>query len=315
MNLWRAIIKNWHLKLFSLGMAVVLFFFVSIERATPVDVDFRLEYHIPDNMLITNDVPMVLHTTLQGPWAALRNFDVNDLEPVEIDLEHASPGSMRIVIATDLVHPPGGMRIMAIRPASIELSIERRVERQVAVRADIPATPALGYEIRSVQVIPPKVRVVGPTSDLEAIEEITTRPLDVSGRDEDLSIEVDLRPPLSPLKLLDKRVSVYVEIGEEFVQRVFQNIPVRVENAPKGTIVTPSEISLTIRGPRLTIEKLDLMALDAWVDALPEAEGAESFFSKTVQLKTDLPKGAQIVAPVPRVDLQIPALDKKRRRE
>jgi YbbR domain-containing protein len=306
--------EDWTLKLFSLGVAVLLFLFVTVESATPVDVDFRVEYRTADDIMLTNDAPTTLHTTLQGPWAAFRSFDIGDLEPVIVDLAQAGPGTLRHAIDTSNINPPGGMRVVSVRPGEIEVTLDRRVERQVPVHPDIPEAPAFGYEILDVRIVPPRVRVVGPVSKMQTIDFITTRTIDITGREDDLSLEVDLRPPPPPLRLVDKRVLVFVEIGEEFVQRNFQNVPVKVDNAPKGSHVNPGAVVLTIKGPRRIVDKMDKDSLEAFVDVGAEANDGLTTVEKPIGLRPELPERTQIVAPVPKVEVQIVPSKKTKRR-
>ena len=124
--------ENLGLKLFSLLVAVLLFLFVSVESTTPIDVDFRVVYQLPDDIIIVSDAPTVVHTTLRGPWASFRSYDITDLKPVVIDLTDAGPGTVRRTIDTSEVIPPGGMTVVAVRPAEIVLTLDRTIERQVA---------------------------------------------------------------------------------------------------------------------------------------------------------------------------------------
>lgn len=310
----RFITEDWSLKLFSLGVAIMLFVFVAVESATPAEVDFRIEYRTADDIMVTNDAPTTLHTTLQGPLAAFRSFDIGDLEPVIIELGEAGPGTLRHEVDLSAINPPGGMRVVSVHPSQIEITLDRRVERQVSVHPDIPEAPAFGYEILDVRIVPPRVRVVGPVSKMQTIDFITTRNIDVSGREDDLNLEVDLRPPPPPLRLLDKRVLVNVEIGETFVQRTFQAVPVEVENAPKGSHAEPSTVMLTVKGPRRVVEKMDKDALKAFVDVSTEANNGDVTVEKTIQVHPDLPERTQIVAPVPKVEVQIAPNRKTKRR-
>jgi YbbR domain-containing protein len=310
----RFITEDWTVKLFSLGVAVLLFLFVTVENATSVDVDFRIEYRTADDILVTNDAPTVLHATLQGPWARLRTFETTDLEPAVLDLSRAEPGAQRHSIDLSAVTAPGGMKVVAIRPSEVEVTLDRRVERQVPVRPDIPEAPAFGYEILDVRIVPARARVLGPGSKMQSIDFITTRTIDVMGREQDLNLEVDLRPPPPPLRLLDKRVSVFVEIGEEFTQRNFPNVPVRVEGAPKNSRISPVTVTLMLKGPRRTIDKINRSKMVAVVDVTAEVHDGEIDIEKLIQVSPALPERTQVVAPVPKISVQVPQGRRTKRR-
>ena len=313
----RFLTEDWTLKLFSLGVAVLLFLFVTVENATPVDVDFRIEYRTADDIMLTNDAPTVLHTTLQGPWARFRSFDIADLEPVVLDLSRSEPGTQRHVIDKSAIHSPGGMKIVAIRPSEVELLLDRRVERQMHVRPDIPQAPAFGYEILDVRIVPPRVRVLGPASKMQNDDLISTRTIDVMGREETLTLDVDLRPPPPPLRLLDKRVRVFVEIGVEFVKRSFVNVPVSIvggQGRGHGVRVNPSAVTLTVKGPRRTVDKMDKDQLDAYVDVAADLADNHKEVEKTVLLRRDLPESTQLVSPVAKVTVELFSTRRAKRR-
>lgn len=310
----RALFDDLMMKLFSLGAALLLFLFVSVENSTPVDVDFRIEYKTADDILITNNAPTVLHTTLQGPWAAFRSFEMASMMPVTVDLLHAGPGSVRHNINISDVRAPGGMRVASMRPSELEVMLDRRIERQVTVHADVPKAPAFGYEVLDVRVVPAKVRVIGPGARMQALEYISTRTIDIDGREQELSLEVDLRPPPPPLRLLDKRVMVFVEIAEELAQRTLQNVPVALSNAAKGSTAVPDRVNFVIKGPRKLIEGLDVDTLTARVELSDQDTKNPGPMERSVTLDGVLPDRTHLVAPVPRVIVSCPNLRKLKRR-
>ncbi len=297
--------ENLTLKLFSLAVAVLLFLFVSVESATPVDVDFRLEYRTADDIMIVGKAPDKLHTTLQGPWATFRSFDINELKPVVIDLTTAGPGSMRYSLDTTDVDPPGGMNVVAITPSEIELTLDRKVERQFLVQVDLIGRPAFGYVLESNDVSPRRVRVNGPASLMQTIDHIYTRPLDIEGKTESFTTDLDLSPPRPPLFLRDRHVTVSVQIAEEFVTRAFDNLPVRAADAPAGTRVTPERVSIKLNGPRSLIESLDAKSLEPYIDVAPEFEAGQTAFDKQLSLRGQ-PDRTQLVGALPRVQVQLP---------
>jgi YbbR domain-containing protein len=311
---WRFFTENWRIKLFSLGIAVALYTFVNFDNGTAVNVDFRIEYRTPDDIMITNTPPAVVHTTLKGPGARWRSLDPPDLPPVVLDFSRAEPGVQRRSIDLASISAPSGLKVIDIKPAEVEVEFDRRVEGQVPVRPDITEAPALGFEILDVRVLPARVRVVGPGSKMQNLDYVTTRNVDVTGREQDLTLEVDLRPPPPPLILLDKRVSVFVEIGEEFVQRTFQDIPVHLEGAPKNSRMSPTNISLTVKGPRRTVDKMQRSAVDAVVRIGDEVGRGEALVEKTIELRQPLPERTQIMAPVPKVAVRIPHGHRSRKR-
>jgi len=306
------ITDNLLMKLCSLLVAVILFLFVNVESATPLDVDFRIEYRLGDDMMTIGNPPSVLHTTLEGPWVNLRVFDTDTLKPVVVDLQDAGPGTLRHRIDTKEIDPPAGVTVKSLNPTQIEVTLDRRVERQIPVEPDIFERPAFGYEILSVRIEPPRVKVVGPMSKMRTLDFINTRPLDVNGREDDLRTEVELRPPGPSLRLLERKVSVLVEIREEFLLRTFTDVKIELEHAPRGARVIPETANATLKGPQRVVDKLKSNAVVLFIDVAQEVEEGQLRFEKAVQLRNP-PDRTLLVAPVPKVQIQLPRQRRRRR--
>ncbi len=295
--------ENLSLKLFSLAVAILLFLFVSVESATPVDVDFRIEYRTTDDMMVLDEPPQVVHTTLQGPWASFRSFDINELKPVLVDLSGYGPGPTRYSLNTNDITPPGGMTVVAIRPSQLELTLDRKIERQVPVLVDTVGSPAFGYEVGEVTTQPPRVRVSGPAGALQALEYVYTRPVSLDGHNEDFTTEVELKPLPAPLNLKEKRVRATVQIQPEQATRSL-NLPVTVEHAPPGTHVAPATVAITIKGPRQVIDGVTTGKAVAYVELTDDSEQAKGSFDAVVKVR-GLPDRVQLSGQVPHVQVKL----------
>lgn len=308
----RGVAHDLTLKLFSLIVALMLFVFVGVESDTPVDVEFRIEYRLADDIMTTGSPPTVLHTTLQGPWTSFRSFDLEDLKPVVIDLEEAGPGTIRHRIQTRDIKPPTSMKTLSIRPVEVELLLDRKVERQIPVQPDIAGRPAFGFEILDIAVVPLRVWVTGPMTSMLEQNFIYTRTVDVEGREDDLAVTVDLRLPAPPMVLKEKQVEVRVDIGEEMVTRPFGDLPLIIDNVVHGTRVDPRVVTLALRGPRRIVDKLSRDALEPYVDLQPELGEGQTRFEKTVRLR-ETPERTQLVGAATRVQVEIPRSRRRRK--
>lgn len=306
--------RDLSIKLFSLLMALTLFFFVSVESDRSVDVDFPIEYRIADDITLTGDYPTSVNVTLAGPWASLRSYEGDKLSPITVDLTNIGPGQVRHRIDAKDIPSPGGMKVVTVRPAELELALDRKVERQVPVQVDLGSErPVFGYEITDVQVEPQRVRVVGPAMALQTLDFVYTRPLDVASKETAFSADVDLRPPPPPLRLRERRVKVTVEIREEFVTRVFST-RVEPKNLPTGAKVEikPNPVKIELRGPRRIVDGFDKQTLVAYVDLMPELDEGEREFEKPIELNGQ-PERTLIPGLTPAVQVRVSKLPKRKR--
>jgi YbbR domain-containing protein len=297
--------ENITLKLFSLLVAGVMFAFVSWDSDTPVEVAFPIKYALANDIILIGNPPNELHATLQGPWATLRAADREQQSPVVIDLSDRGPGTLRYRVETTDIKPSVGLEVDTYWPLELELELDRLVTRTIPVEPDIAERPAFGYEILSVQIDPPRVDVEGPMKKMRTLDFVSTRPIDIGGREDDVRLEVDLRQPGPDLRLKQRQVTVLVEIGEEFVQRVFNEIRVGTEHAPRGTRVAPRTVSVTLKGPRRLVDSMKRSDVKVVVDVMPEAAEGETGFEKQIELR-DAPERTQLVAPVPKVAVSVP---------
>lgn len=307
--------RDFPLKAFSLGLALALYFFVSVENDRSIDVDFPIEYRTGDDIELIGEYPTTLNVTLAGPWASVRSYDPEKLVPVRIDLRDAGPGPVRRHLDVTDVSAPGGMTVVGMTPTQIDLTLDRKIERQVTVTPDLGIDkPAYGFEVVGTTAQPDKVRVVGPATAVQTLEAVYTRPLSVSGREEGFSEEIELRPLQPPLRLRDKNVVVDVDIREETATRVV-SATVRCRDLPSGTELTlePEVVKLEVRGPRRLIDGFDKQALVAYLDIAAELDEGVRDFEKNVSVE-GLPERIGLTGSLPSVRVKVTKLALSRRR-
>lgn len=303
----KAIKDNLLLKFVSLIVATIIFVMLNAESSTPVEVEFPISYTMPDGFMLIGHPPSRVSATLKGPWTRFQTFREGDMKPVVVDLtQMAETGTIRHVVSTADIHAPLGLKAVSFRPSEWDLTIDRRVERSIPVEAALPHRPAFGYEIVAVRIDPAEVKVVGPLSSVMNLDYIQTRSIDIRGREEDLKVDVALRNPAHPLRLVTRQVFVSIEIGEEQIQRMIRDVPVKVEVDGKALNVEPAVVMLRVSGPRKLVDAMKSTALEATVRVDEELSKGLKTFEKSVELRTALPERTQLVVPIPRVVVSVP---------
>ena len=128
-----------------------------IERGVDIPVVFS---GIPDNLVITDQTADVVNIRVLGSRAALRDIGPSELE-YRIDVSGAKPGLLVHEVEAALIEVPRGARITSRSPAVIEVQFERKGRKAVRVRADLEGQVAEGFEIKAVEVDPPRVWLTG----------------------------------------------------------------------------------------------------------------------------------------------------------
>ncbi len=298
---------NFALKLTSIVVATILFVILNAESSTPVEVEFPVEYRVSEPFMIIGTPPQRINATIQGPFTKFQSFDISQMKPVVVNLEtYTDPGVVRHLVSVSDIEAPVGMKAIAYRPSEWDVKLDRRVERAIPVELSLPHRPAEGYEIVDVRIEPREVRVSGPSSQLMDLQWVQTRPVDISGRTEDLTLDVGLRSPNHPLRLLRRDVRVTVEIAEEIVQRIFRSVPVAVLEKDVEASVEPQTVTLMLKGPKLALDALVASELHAVVSVAEAVEKGLKQVEKSVELRSALPDRTQLVAPAPRVEVVLP---------
>jgi YbbR domain-containing protein len=150
----------------------------SIERGFDVPVVLR---GVPDDLVIIDQTADVVNVRLLGSPGALRNVVPEKLH-YDINVADAKPGLAEFEVDPSALPFPRGARVIARSPARIEIKFESRAVKAVRVRPQIDGEPAPGFEIKSVDVEPQRVRVAGARSALLQVVDAPTESIDVTGQ-------------------------------------------------------------------------------------------------------------------------------------
>ena len=172
-----------------LAIVIAIFLWVvahgssSIERGFDVPVVLK---GVPEDLVITDQTADVVNVRLLGSPGALRNVAPQKLQ-YALNVGNAKPGIAEFEVDPSGLEFPRGARVIARSPARIEIKFESRASKAVRVRPQIDGEPAAGFEIKSVDVEPPRVRVSGARSALMQVIDAPTESIDVTG----LSASID----------------------------------------------------------------------------------------------------------------------------
>ena len=264
-------LADWGLKLLALLITLVLWFAVTGQRA-PATINLRgvsLEFLHPADVEISNDPIDEVTVTLQGSRGKLDEINARNLV-ARVDISQLRPGERVLHLGdTNLsMDLPDGVRVVRAEPQSVALKLERSVERELDVEARLDGSPAEGFEVRSIQVSPSRVRVRGPESHVAAVERAHTETISLDSQRENLmlpQIAVDIKD--RKVVPLDPAVAVRVEIGEALEERRVAGVAVR---SGGGAEVRPTTATVTIRGPRSAVGRLRADDLEVILEQLPD---------------------------------------------
>ncbi len=275
-NAWRRTVRrtardafrqNLSLKVIAGAMAVVAWLLV---QGRPTDEEYAtvaVDYTWPDDLVLDSEpVNQVLIKAI-GPRSYLRELARRDLT-YRIDLADLAAGETTLYLTGMPVEDmPAGIEVTTISPSSLTFRFDERLTRALPVTIPTQGEVAFGFEVVEIVKEPDVVTLSGAASDLEPLEEIPTRVLDLTGRDKEF---VELLPlDMGSMQVrpeTDVEVSAYVRLKQIIDQRSFE-LPVALPEELVGAGVEPTTATVVLHGPLRELHRVGAAPVMIQVDA------------------------------------------------
>ncbi len=137
--------------------------------------------NIPQELVITSDVPERLAVGLRGPLSALRQAETGSALDAVLDLATAQPGTRTYTIKEDAIQVPRGVQVVSIEPSRITLQLERLETRTVPVAPRVEGEPAPGHVVTGITATPDRIAITGPGSLLTELDTVSCTPVHIDG--------------------------------------------------------------------------------------------------------------------------------------
>jgi len=259
------VFEDWGIKLLALLITVSLWYAVAGQRA-PATARLRnipLVINLPGDMELSKDTVEQVDLTLRGSRRELDlikasdlviNFDAGSYKPGERTVR-LTPQNVRLELPEEI--SAQGVTVERIEPASMALRLERRVERELEVKPQLEGQLPAGYVVADVQISPPKIRVRGPESRVNALSHALTETILLGDKTESFSVpHVAIDIPDQRVNPLEAVVDVFVKIEEAKSERTIPGVPIRRADDSDDATARPAIATVKLRGPRSVIESL-----------------------------------------------------------
>lgn len=300
--------SNFYLKILSVIIAILLWFFVIGESKNEIGLDASLEFKgIPQDVTIVNNIPSAIHIRLKGSSTLLR--PLTEKKPLfNIDLSKMKIGENVIMLGkNDLKNIPLGVEVIDISPVAITVILDKLIEKHLPVVVKTIGSLPRGYQLSGTKIKPERVLARGTKSYLQEIDTIFTNPINLNTIKGDTTSEVTLSFDPKRLKFIDPlKVTIFISISEERTQRSIKGIRINFINKPsaiKRISYSNYFVDLLVNSPqnmlvdeirRDTKVVVDLAALDT----IPQGNTA------TLPIEISLPDGAELIwADPPQVEV------------
>lgn len=182
------------------------------------------------------------------------------------------------------------------RTARVKIPVfENRQSRTVPVRPVITGTPAAGFEVASVTVVPAAVTVEGGAEQLSELAQADTQPVSVTGASSSVRSTVGLDLPDGIVPLGDETVTVTVTLRPVTSTRTFE-AGVTLSGTRSGLAydVPIDRVLVTIGGSVADLDRIEGARLVATLDVSALEPGTTQ-----VPVTLDLPAGLTLVSASP----------------
>ena len=179
--LQRTFVHNMGLKVVSLLLAIGLWFAVARSPIAEVEMKVPIEFHnLPDNLEIDSASFTEAQIRVRGPERVIHQLQATDVH-AGIDLAGVHPGERTFDLTGRQVHVPQDVEVVQIIPGQFQLSFDNRATRVIEGRPRVTGNFASGMRVKELIADPSSVTITGPRHRVEAVEDATTDPVDVTG--------------------------------------------------------------------------------------------------------------------------------------
>ncbi len=247
--------KNWILKLISLSLAIMLWYFVVGEDQVDINILVPIEIlNLPANLTISNQYKKDIEVAVRGPRSMIQELrNRNITRPV--DLTSAQLGTIVIKNDENSIPLPKGITVQRLQPTNITLLLDELLQKRLPIDPITEGEPAPGYTLKHIYLDPDHLIISGPRSILEKGTGLKTYVINLDNLDRSTSLQVHLNLDLDFLDLIGETVvTARIEVGEKMIRRTIENIPVNVRDSNGPVTVEPNTISVTASIPENLIK-------------------------------------------------------------
>jgi YbbR domain-containing protein len=244
------------LKLISLFLGFSLWYAVAREQEAEFSLSIPIELRdLPEGLEVIEESVQQVEVRLRGPAETLRRLTPQDVN-IGVELEDAEPGERLAYLTSAEVAAPFGARVMRVTPASVRVVLDRTMKRTVEVIPRVVGSPAEGFELYHIDLSPKTIDVVGPSSRVSRLEQVTTEPVSADGLRDSYSRLV--RVELEPLVRVEQELSVSLalDVREEQGRRELSGVPVRGLPEDRPARLTPDAVKIQVEGPKSLVDEL-----------------------------------------------------------
>src|SRR5580658_1535059 len=207
-------IRNLGWKLLSLLLAVGLWLAVAREPEVATSLSVPVEFkNMRDDLDITGNLPDRVFLEVRGPSGRLSRDNLSAVAVV-LDLADAQAGERTYNIRGRNLNLPSGVVFYRAVPSQLTLRFDQLMVKQEPVQPVFVNQPA-SYRIASQEFSPSNVRIRGSEGHVQAINQVKTDPMDLSGVAGEQVFHTHLNVGDAQVRLVDTSSDITVRVKLE----------------------------------------------------------------------------------------------------
>lgn len=263
---------NFALKIISVGIATVLWFYVLGSQQTETTKDIPIEYVTDDNIVPAKDSVSKVQVRLSVPKAFMRVVLSRNEKPILINLRGKSPGWYTSRVFSDSIKVPFGVKVLEVQPREIRVQLEKLRTKTVPVVTEVVGKPPEGYRIGKIIPNPEQVSIKGHWTDIKDIKSVVVWPIDVAGFVESQSTSSRWETEGTRYTIQGEEPTVYVEVIAISPNYKIKNVPIKVIGATRYEI-SHTQVTVFIRALEADLKSLDQSKVIAEIDLTEKLPG------------------------------------------
>lgn len=260
------------LKLVSLGLALLLWFAIRVQKTSEVGLNAPVELqNLPRELEVTGDLIRAVEVRVRAAPGIVQGLGPGEVS-ARVDVAGLGEGEHIVHLTPESIRLPFGVKVVKITPSTITLHFERTLQKAVPIRPRVRGTPARPYELAEVTSEPAEVQMAGPRSRVQAVEAAFTEPVSVEGTEATVEREVNIGLPDPFLRIHGSpRVKVTARIREVQEKRSFEALKVEVRGGPGQA--QPSQVRVVLTGPASVLRRVPPEDVRPYVEVTRRADG------------------------------------------
>jgi YbbR domain-containing protein len=249
-NLFARAVKNWPAKVLSVALAIVLFIFHRMSVLEERFFSVPLVLETAGDLIPASSYPRMIRVTLRGDANSIFPIAEDDIE-VYLDLSsYIEAGNYRAPVEIRKKGTALGVDPLEIGvdPLEIAIELDHKASKSVPLIPRYQGYVETGYELVSYTLEPSQAAIEGPSKLVNALSELATEFVELSGRNADFSVTVRIlnREPLVVIQG-NGAVEFRASIREAIMIRTMEDLPIELTGLPASLTAAPERLRGSIR--------------------------------------------------------------------